>query len=68
MRRQNWAKRVPDLVRNRLVMRLNQHYFTWVLLGLALPALLGWALTGTAREPSAASCGAVWSGSSSSTT
>ncbi|MEV6169246.1 acyl-CoA desaturase [Streptomyces sp. NPDC051954] len=59
VRRQDWAKRVPDLVRSRLVMRLNQYYFGWVLLGLALPTLLGWLLTGTARG---ALGGLLWGG------
>ncbi|MEW1901422.1 acyl-CoA desaturase [Streptomyces sp. NPDC086147] len=59
VRRQNWAKRVPDLVRDRLVMRLNQYYLVWVLLGLALPALLGWLLTGSARG---AVGGLLWGG------
>jgi stearoyl-CoA desaturase (delta-9 desaturase) len=48
VRRQNWSKRVPDLVRDRLVMRLNQYYLWWVFAGLALPALVGWACDGTA--------------------
>jgi stearoyl-CoA desaturase (delta-9 desaturase) len=59
VRRQNWAKRVPDLVRDPLVMRLNQYYFVWVLLGLALPTLLGWLLTGTMRG---AVGGLLWGG------
>lgn len=46
VRRQNWSKRAHDLVRDRLVMRLNQYYLLWVVAGLALPAVLGWALTG----------------------
>lgn len=46
VRRSNWSAFVPDLLSDRLVMRLNQHYFTFVLLGLALPALLGWMLDG----------------------
>lgn len=48
VRRQPWGKRAPDLVRDRLVVRLNQYYFVWVLAGLALPTLAGWAFTGTA--------------------
>lgn len=41
LRRQNWSQFVPDLFRDRLVVRLNQHYYLWVLLGLAIPALVG---------------------------
>ncbi|MFG3024974.1 acyl-CoA desaturase [Streptomyces sp. NPDC048254] len=59
VRRQNWGKRVPDLVRDRLVVRLNQYYFWWVLAGLALPTLLGWLCTGTARG---ALGGLLWGG------
>lgn len=59
VRRQNWAKRVPDLVRDRLVMRLNQYYFGWILAGLALPALLGWLATGSVRG---AVGGFLWGG------
>ncbi|GAA0463019.1 acyl-CoA desaturase [Streptomyces sp. NPDC046215] len=60
VRRQNWSKYVPDLMKNRLVMKINEYYFVWVLLGLALPALLGWALTGgTARG---AAGGLLWGG------
>ncbi|MCP9956636.1 MULTISPECIES: acyl-CoA desaturase [Streptomyces] len=60
VRRQEWGKRAPDLVRDRLVMRLNQYYFVWVLAGLALPTLLGWLLTGgTARG---ALGGLLWGG------
>jgi len=59
VRRQNWARLVPDLVRDPLVMRLNQYYFGWVLLGLVLPTLLGWLLTGTARG---ALGGLLWGG------
>ena len=50
---------VPDLLSNRLVMRLNQHYFTFVLLGLALPALLGWLVGGGWRG---AAGGFLWGG------
>jgi len=50
VRRDNWSKHVPDLLSSRTVMKVNQLYFVWVLLGLALPAaaagLLTWSLTG----------------------
>ncbi|CAL2056063.1 MULTISPECIES: acyl-CoA desaturase [Streptomyces] len=60
VQRQDWARRAPDMVRDRLVMRLNQYYFAWVLAGLALPALAGWLLSaGTARG---AVGGLLWGG------
>lgn len=59
VRRGNWSKLVPDLLRDRLVMKINQLYFVWVLLGLALPALLGWAVTGTGHG---AVGGFLWGG------
>jgi stearoyl-CoA desaturase (delta-9 desaturase) len=59
VRRSNWSAYVPDLLANRLVMRLNQHYFTFVLLGLAIPALLGWLLDGGWRG---AVGGFLWGG------
>ncbi|MFI0817418.1 acyl-CoA desaturase [Streptomyces sp. NPDC021098] len=59
VRRQDWSKRAPDLVRDRLVMRLNQYYLVWVLAGLALPTLLGWLFTGSVRG---ALGGFLWGG------
>jgi stearoyl-CoA desaturase (delta-9 desaturase) len=59
VRRSGWTKLVPDLVRNRLVMKVNQLYFAWIAAGLALPTLLGWALTGSARG---AVGGLLWGG------
>src|SRR5207253_1603038 len=32
---------VPDLIKDKPLMRQNQRYYTWVLLGLALPAGIG---------------------------
>jgi stearoyl-CoA desaturase (delta-9 desaturase) len=50
VRRGEWSRHVPDLLGSRTVMKLNQLYFVWVLLGLAGPAalagLLTWSLTG----------------------
>ncbi|WP_020176580.1 acyl-CoA desaturase [Methyloferula stellata] len=37
----NVARYVPDLLRNRDLMRLNRSYYFWVAFGLALPALIG---------------------------
>jgi stearoyl-CoA desaturase (Delta-9 desaturase) len=41
----NVAHYVPDLLRNRTLMAVNQRYYTWVVLGLALPAVMGGVLT-----------------------
>lgn len=41
LRRHNWSQFVPDLFRDRFIVRLNQHYYLWVLLGLLLPAVAG---------------------------
>lgn len=43
----DWMKYAPDLVQDPLVFRLNQYYFMWILLGLAIPAGIGWLITGT---------------------
>lgn len=59
VRRDKWAATVPDLLRNRQIVKLSQRYPLWVLTGLALPTLLGWALTGTARG---AVGGLLWGG------
>ncbi|MDR6116517.1 MULTISPECIES: fatty acid desaturase [unclassified Sphingomonas] len=40
LRRQNWSAFVPDLLRDRQMMWLNQHYYVWILLGLLAPALV----------------------------
>jgi stearoyl-CoA desaturase (delta-9 desaturase) len=37
----DWRYWVPDLLRDRALFRLNQWYFAWLLLGLALPAAIG---------------------------
>ncbi|MCF3103535.1 acyl-CoA desaturase [Streptomyces roseoverticillatus] len=60
VRRQNWSRYVPDLMKNRLVMKINEYYFVWVLAGLALPAVLGWALTGGSLRGAAG--GLLWGG------
>jgi len=41
----NTAKFAKDLQRDPEIAWINRHYFTWVLLGLALPALLGGLLS-----------------------
>lgn len=59
VRRAGWSRLVPDLLGNRMLMKLDRLYFGWVALGLALPTLAGWALTGTARG---ALGGLLWGG------
>lgn len=59
LRRDNWAAYVPDLLANREVVRLSQRYPVWVLAGLAVPTLLGWMWTGSARG---AIGGLLWGG------
>ncbi|MBC9716497.1 acyl-CoA desaturase [Streptomyces sp. TRM66268-LWL] len=59
VRRSGWSGHVPDLMANRTVMRLNRHYFTWVALGLLLPAVVGGLVSGSA---SGAVSGLLWGG------
>ncbi|QFG24941.1 acyl-CoA desaturase [Actinomadura sp. WMMB 499] len=59
VRRGNWSKHVPDLLGDRTVMRINELYFGWVLLGLAIPAALGGLLTWSV---SGAVGGLLWGG------
>ncbi len=44
---QRLARTIPDLLRDDALLRLNQRYGLWVLLGLALPAAVGGLATGT---------------------
>ncbi len=55
----SWAKFAPDLIRRREMIKINQSYMVWVVLGLALPALLG-GLIGGSWE--AAFNGFIWGG------
>ena len=41
------ARTMPDLLRDEALLRLNQRYGLWVLLGFALPAAVGGLVTGT---------------------
>lgn len=38
---------VPDLLKDRLIRKVNQHYYACILAGLMVPAVIGWAVTGT---------------------
>jgi stearoyl-CoA desaturase (Delta-9 desaturase) len=48
-----------DLLGDRLVFRINQLYFLWLLLGLAVPAIVGGLIT---RSWSGCALGFVWGG------
>jgi len=43
----NWVKFAPDLMKDRKLFQMHQLYFLWLSLGLLVPALLGWLVTGT---------------------
>jgi stearoyl-CoA desaturase (Delta-9 desaturase) len=49
----------PDLLRSDAMRFISRHYLAIVLSGLALPALIGWAIGGTAH---AALTGLLWGG------
>lgn len=38
---------VPDLLEDRAIVRVSRHYQTWVLLGLAIPAVIGGIVSGS---------------------
>jgi len=59
LRRGDWPRLVQDLLRDRQVVTLDRYYGWWVLAGLALPALAGWAVTG---NPVDALGGLLWGG------
>ncbi|MGI8312731.1 acyl-CoA desaturase [Saccharopolyspora hattusasensis] len=59
LRRGAWRKLVTDLLKDRQVLIVDRYYGWWVLLGLVLPALAGWALTG---RPVDALGGLLWGG------
>ncbi|MCY1076127.1 acyl-CoA desaturase [Archangium lansingense] len=54
-----FARTLPDLLRDEPLVRLNQRYGTWVLLGFALPTLVGGLVTGSWAG---ALRGLVWGG------
>lgn len=55
----DWVLYVPDLVKDRMIMKINRLYFVWVFLGLAVPSLLGYGLIGGWRG---AFDGLLWGG------
>ncbi len=42
---EDWMRYAPDLLRSRRLIEINFHYFTWIGLGLALPAAAGGLLS-----------------------
>jgi stearoyl-CoA desaturase (Delta-9 desaturase) len=53
-----WGRYVPDLLRDELAFRINRSYPTWVVLGLVVPAAVGWLARGT----TGAWTGFLWGG------
>lgn len=43
----NWARFVPDLVKDKTLMKMHRQYPLWLLFGLLVPTLAGWSITGT---------------------
>ena len=37
----DWTRYAPDLVKNRTILKINQHYLFWLVLGLIAPAIVG---------------------------
>ena len=50
---------IPDLLHDPILVRANRQYFTWVLLGLAIPAAIGGVVTWTWTG---ALLGLIWGG------
>jgi stearoyl-CoA desaturase (Delta-9 desaturase) len=55
----NIAHYVPDLMAQRTLVTVNRHYYAWVALGLALPALIGGLATASLMG---AVTGLLWGG------
>jgi len=55
----DWVRHVPELVKDKMLMRINRLYFVWVLLGLAIPSAIGMWLIGGWRG---AYDGFLWGG------
>lgn len=56
---QDWERYIPDLLADPIVTTIDRHYANLVLLGFALPAMLGGALGGSWQ---AAASGLLWGG------
>jgi stearoyl-CoA desaturase (Delta-9 desaturase) len=55
----NVAHYVPDLMADRTLVAVNRYYYTWVLLGLVIPTVIGGLATGS---PWGAVTGFLWGG------
>jgi stearoyl-CoA desaturase (Delta-9 desaturase) len=55
----NVAHYVPDLMAERTLLAVNRYYYSWVVLGLLIPAVIGGLVTGTAWG---AVSGLLWGG------
>jgi stearoyl-CoA desaturase (delta-9 desaturase) len=55
----DWARYVPDLLRDDTAFWLNRHYMAWVALGVAVPALVGGLVAGRVEGALTA---ALWAG------
>jgi stearoyl-CoA desaturase (Delta-9 desaturase) len=55
----NVAHYVPDLLADRTLLAVNRHYYSWVVLGLLIPAAIGGLAAGNAWG---ALCGFLWGG------
>ena len=43
----DWGRYLPDLLRDRLLFKINQLYFVWLISGLVVPCVAGGILSGT---------------------
>lgn len=59
LRKQNWSQFVPDLLRDRLIMRINQRYYLWIVLGLLIPTVVCGLIT---QSLEGALKGLLWGG------
>ena len=57
--RADWKRYAPDLYEDQGMRRINRHFVPLVVLGLAIPALAGYLLTGTLLG---AATGLLWGG------
>ncbi len=55
----DWAFYIPDLLTDRVLLRMNRLYFLWVAIGIAIPAAIGGYL---AHSWIGAAQGALWGG------
>jgi len=41
---ENWPKYVPDLLKNKMILKINMQYFIWLLLGILLPGIINFII------------------------